>query len=262
LVFSADGKLLAGAGYGEPQIWDVANGTTIGRFDGPSGGVLAMRLTESSLVTVGQYGRVCEHDLETGRIIGESKRPKDEPHVARVRLFRDGRRMLACAGYELQVREVRGGRLLWRANCGGAVTALAVSHDGTRVAAASGYTEGLDVVLDDGIVRVRVFDTEGGRVLHTIGVYKRSVRAMEFSPDGKLLAIASRDGTVRIWGVGTWRQLVRLTGHTQPVASLAFAPDGRTLATGSEDTTVLIWSVDQILRGDSGPPRARRPDIE
>ncbi|KIO15512.1 hypothetical protein M407DRAFT_87033, partial [Tulasnella calospora MUT 4182] len=62
------------------------------------------------------------------------------------------------------------------------------------------------------------------------------------SPDGKLLASASVDKTIRLWNTET-RALVGepLTGHRDDVNSVCFSPDGKVLASGSNDGTVRLW---------------------
>jgi len=71
------------------------------------------------------------------------------------------------------------------------------------------------------------------------------IGGVAFSPDGKTLATASADKTVRLWAVESGKELATLRGHTDYVASVAFHPDGKTLVTGSYDHTVKLWSIEK-----------------
>ncbi|MEV5873859.1 WD40 repeat domain-containing protein [Streptomyces sp. NPDC052101] len=77
---------------------------------------------------------------------------------------------------------------------------------------------------------------------HTGAVYLTS-----FSPDGRTLATASYDRTVRLWNVADPsrpRPLGKpLTGHTSWVSSAVFSPDGHTLASAGDDGTIRLWNV-------------------
>jgi WD40 repeat protein len=70
-----------------------------------------------------------------------------------------------------------------------------------------------------------------------------NVIAVAFSPDGRRLASASADGTVKVWNTADGHQLYHCRGHTGAVTSVVFSPDGNTLVSGSADGTVKVWNV-------------------
>ncbi|MBD2015919.1 NACHT domain-containing protein [Microcoleus sp. FACHB-53] len=83
------------------------------------------------------------------------------------------------------------------------------------------------------------------------------ITAVEFSPDGKLLATSDVVGQVRIWHVGDGQQILTFQGHTNWISSIAFSPNGQLLAvSGSSDPTVKLWEINtgqclQTLQGHS-----------
>jgi WD40 repeat protein len=67
--------------------------------------------------------------------------------------------------------------------------------------------------------------------------------SVAFSPDNRLLAVGTWEGTVRLLEMPSGRQTGLLVGHKRAVDALAFSPDGRTLATVSDDSSIRLWHV-------------------
>ncbi len=68
------------------------------------------------------------------------------------------------------------------------------------------------------------------------------INAVAFSPDGKSIATASDDRTVRMWSLETDESKV-FEGHTDEVWCAAFSPGGKFLATGGKDKEVRLWDL-------------------
>lgn len=67
--------------------------------------------------------------------------------------------------------------------------------------------------------------------------------SMSIAPDGKSLATASSNGSIRIWNIATGITIALLEGHRDKISNLAFSPDAQLLASASWDGTVRIWDV-------------------
>lgn len=67
------------------------------------------------------------------------------------------------------------------------------------------------------------------------------ITSIAVSPDGRVIASASLDATIKLWDIASGRLLRTLVGHSDAVKSIAFSPDGITLVSGSYDKTVRLW---------------------
>jgi WD40 repeat protein len=78
-------------------------------------------------------------------------------------------------------------------------------------------------------------------LLQTLEGHLGSVSAIAFSADGKQLASASDDNTVKLWDPQSGALLQTLESHSDWVWAIAFSADGKQLASASDDNTVKLW---------------------
>lgn len=109
------------------------------------------------------------------------------------------------------------------------VSVVRFSPDGTRFASA---TAGFDAQTRPLPGEVKVWDSQNGKELRFLKGHTAGVSSLGWSLDGKQLASASADRTVRVWDAQTGEQLF-LKQHQTSVIAVAFSLDGTRLASTS-----------------------------
>jgi len=199
VTFIRNGEQLASFDRSSLELWGVNDGRRIGELVGPRGVVTAMATNGT-----GQF-------LAVGDANGE--------------VYLWDLNLAGAPRFRQQLPEL------------GKIDALALSPDGTLLAAAS---QGRQVVeLWDVPSRTRKFTL-------TRSDWRHGIWSLSFRPDGQVLASGGGDGKVSLWnpGSGAWLKTLQAPGI---VYSLAFSPDNALLVTGTGTTSpdsrvITIWS--------------------
>ena len=121
------------------------------------------------------------------------------------------------------------------------VTTLAFSEDGSMFASGDDSF----IIKFWNIKTEEEIDTINTRldVLANSGLSSPKITSLAFSPDGKLLASASADSTIRLWNPNTGEITGIMKKKTVIFNSLSFCPDGETLVAGTSDGSVSFWDL-------------------
>lgn len=174
----------------------------------------------------------------------------------------DGRSAATCAWERDESGQVFGLVWVWDAATGEVhhtkrvgvkpLSSIRYTPDGSTIAV--GSWDGIVHLLDpSGKERARC-------VLPDDGVYN-AVNDIAIDPAGRVVAAASKDGSIAIFNLSTAELVGTLRGHGGFVESVAFSPEGETLASASVDTSVRLWDVADwseagILRGSRETARS------
>ena len=258
------------------KLWDVKNGRELHSL--VSGDVpVEVEFTPDSkqLVTIGVTGQISLWDAQSGSKLRDLTTSPISRMTAPV--FKPGQMPQMPNMDEIAAMMTNTLGSLAAGTMGRTVTSLAFSSDGRTLAiggvdakanidiaammsgAMSGQMQGKrpkgqkkgsapqdpsDLMKDlkvEAVGQVQFWDVTTGSVIGAIKGHSRGVSKVAFSRDGKLLASAGTDNTIKIWDVATRTELRTLTGHTASIESIDFTPDGRLLASASEDGSTFLW---------------------
>ncbi len=246
VAFSPDGKMLAAAGSdGQLRLWDTATGAPVAVIPQPQP-VTSLVWDGAHLLITGDadgYVRAWHlpaPDLMTGGPV----------YSIALSATQD---VLAVGGTGLQVwdsasRTMTASAPIPGGGAGDIVNAVAVSPGRNLIA--TGYGDG----------RIQLWRWRNARLV-PLGTPQTAsqlpagstnqVEYVAFSPNGKLLASGSDDGTVRIWDITdpARPESLSLTHDSgDAVFSVAFSPSGHVLAAASADDKVRLWNATDPAR--------------
>jgi RNA polymerase sigma factor (sigma-70 family) len=225
VTFSRDGALLASSHRdGTLTLWDPRTGRKVRSWPAHASPAATVAFSPDGKVLAS--GGAWESDVRLWNVAdGKELHPADGPHgpVEFLRWSADAQTLLS-AGRERRV-------VWWDLKTGAPRRQVySPAPDWTAFAlAADGKTLATGCLPDQ---TVRVGDLDSDRPARVLGEQDVLVRAIGFSPDGRLLATGGRDTPIHLWDVKGGKKLRTLGEAGDMVGCLAFSPDGKTLAYG------------------------------
>jgi WD40 repeat protein len=246
-------------GLAETRVWDATNGQPLATIQEGWGGA-AFSPDGRLLATGSLRNGVVLRDMTTGKEVSRLS-PNGRGRASSVCWSANGGRIAALFSEfgsptgPVKVWDVTSKRELF-SDERHFVLAAALSPDGERLAWASKRLQQEQPTIHDLRTNKPIKLTR-----HGFGVY-----ALAWFPDGRRIATASSDQTVRIWDARDGRTLRILRGRPEAAHAIAWGPDGR-LASASFDHNIRIWSPgsrepDRVLAGHTANVHqlAWRPD--
>ncbi|KAK3083461.1 hypothetical protein FSP39_023256 [Pinctada imbricata] len=214
-----------------------------------------------------------------------TKKAKNDPHAPQLNRIplpemKDNDKLEKITAYREALRRVKVGRdhppticFYTMLNSYKGVTSLDIAEDSSLMAAGfadstirvfsmtpqplrcmkiASSLEGIDKEADD--VLERMMDDRTASDSKLLLGHSGPVYAARFSRDRKYLISSSEDGTVRLWSLFTWTNLVCYKGHNHPVWDVEFSPYGHYFVSVGQDRVARLWSTDhhQPLRMFAG----------
>jgi WD40 repeat protein len=239
LLFSADGKsLAAGTRDGFVRVWDVGSRELRESYAGHQGLVWTVGFAPDgkSIASAGQDDALRFWDRATGQ---EIAKVNFEFEIGTLILAPDpSTTTVFCAtGDSTRIYDLK--KL--------DAPSVIARHTSSDINAVAMTPDGASIATVDGVGAISLWDVATGKPLKIFNCPEYAFSSVEFSPDGKLIAVTgeikNKEPIVELRDAGGGQIIASLKVRSQYVNSTAFSPDGKTLATGGSDRQIKLWDV-------------------
>ena len=239
-AFSLDGtRLVTASEDASARVWDAHSFHNLLVLLGHSD-----RLTDAAFSPDGK--RIVTASTDGTAIVWDSANGKElhrlQAHQSTVysaRFSPDGKRIVTASGDNTA--------MIWDALSGKPLAHLQGHQDSVVFASFSPVDPDLVLTLSQDRT-ARVWKRPGSdrwdwQAVNELNGHQDILTAASFSPDGRYIATASRDRSIRLWNTLTEHGRLAFFGHTGTVHAASFAPDGNQVVSASSDNTARLWNL-------------------
>jgi WD40 repeat protein len=228
---SATKNILSDSGKFEIIIWSTSDGKILSSLSGHNSTIQSVSFDKSAkkLVSADTNGEIRIWSMESMREINFIDGLE---FVSTVRFTPDGKFILGEYSYDKKVN-------LWDSETGELITTLPIniqigsmdiSPDGSKIALSCYH-------------KIQIWSLISKKQLLSIEENSVNGYGIEYSKDGKKLAVGLSSGDIKLFDTETLTLLNTLQGHFKPVLSVSFSQDNKYLVSGSSDQMIKLWNL-------------------